>query len=407
MEPQINYGGSSFNQQTPYGGQKIYGRSRFAGKGCATFVFIPIFLLVLILGFVYFGYPALTPNSIHGDFMDMALVPTKDGSVKLWVLTDGSFKFIQTTKSPGSYSTGVKCYFCKTWTYVYDPAEKKVVQKFKTEQNDVITSTNMIYSGGKVWVLTGAYGKNDAKIEAYDPETKQKVIETKDFLAKYPILSAGITGIRYDKKNNTMALNTRDGRDRITYSFNYDKLYEDYSAVNDDLWKDSTQTSVVALSNDAGSSQRKVLYKINGTKGRLAYRESSLNNYTPDKSGSKRYLDLDFERLTEKVYLEGILYFQDEDCAIIIHLDQLGNKSDRIVTCIDIKAGKEKWTVNQDDLFKQMRIDKDKDTFSDLFFTKDKIEAKRLGDLVIIQLKGEGILAFDYNTGKKLWEMSI
>jgi outer membrane protein assembly factor BamB len=265
----------------------------------------------------------------------------------------------------------------------------------------------MIYSGGKVWVLTGSYGKNDAKIEAYDPETMQKVVETKDFLAKYPVLSAGITEIRYDKKANSMAFKTRDGRDRLTYSFVDNNLYEDYSVFNNAMWKDSTYGSKVVLSNEPGSSQRKVLYKVTGARGKLKYHESSFDNYTPDKSGSKRYMDLDLERLTDKVYLEGIVYFQDEDCAIVIHLDQLGRKSERLVTCVDIKSGKEKWTANPDDLFKKMRIDLDKDSFSDLFFTKDKIEAKRLGDLVIIQLKGEGLLAFDYNTGKKLWEMSI
>jgi hypothetical protein len=54
-----------------------------------------------------------------------------------------------------------------------------------------------------------------------------------------------------------------------------------------------------------------------------------------------------------------------------------------------------------------MKIDEDDDTFSSLFFTKDKIEVKRSGNLVILQLKGQGIMGFDYNSGKKLFEIDI
>ena len=111
MEPQINYGGSTFPNQSPSFTPKIYGRSRFGNRGCFAFIGLGILILAIVVIGIIFAYPALTPNSIHGDFLDMTIVPQKDGTQKLWILTDGSFKFIQTTKSPGSYSTGVKCYF--------------------------------------------------------------------------------------------------------------------------------------------------------------------------------------------------------------------------------------------------------------------------------------------------------
>ena len=60
-----------------------------------------------------------------------------------------------------------------------------------------------------------------------------------------------------------------------------------------------------------------------------------------------------------------------------------------------------------DDLFKRMKIDKDKDSFSDLFFTKDKIKVRRSGNLVVVEMKGEGLIGFDLQTGKQLWKMSI
>jgi hypothetical protein len=77
------------------------------------------------------------------------------------------------------------------------------------------------------------------------------------------------------------------------------------------------------------------------------------------------------------------------------------------MSVVDIKTGKEKWTAGEDVLFDDMKIDEDDDTFSSLFFTKDKIEVKRSGNLVILQLKGQGIMGFDYNSGKKLFEIDI
>ena len=134
---------------------------------------------------------------------------------------------------------------------------------------------------------------------------------------------------------------------------------------------------------------------------------SSLENYVHDAHNMEFFVGATAEPTTDKVYLEGILYYHDEDCAIIIYLDQLGKKSNRIMTCVDIKTGKEKWTVQQDDLFKQMKIDENGDAFSSLFFTKDKIEVKRQGNLVVLQLEGQGLMGFDFETGKKLWTLDI
>ena len=44
--------------------------------------------------FVYnFNYPILFPNSIQDDFKNMAVFPTGDGKYKLWLITDGSFRY--------------------------------------------------------------------------------------------------------------------------------------------------------------------------------------------------------------------------------------------------------------------------------------------------------------------------
>jgi outer membrane protein assembly factor BamB len=409
MEPQINYG-SSYQGSSPMGQQKVYGRSGSgcARKGCFSVVGTGVLLIIIILAGIFFVYPALTSNSIHGDFLDMAIVPQKDGSTNLWILTDGSFNFIQTTKSPGSYSTGRKCYFCKTWTYIYDPAGEKILKKTKTEQEDIITKIDMVYYKGKVWVLTHEYGKNEPKIEVYDGETSNLIMDTKAFMAKYPELSGGLAGINYTEKENTMTLNTKDGREQLTYSFDNDMLYNDFSAFRDAMVKSEEPSSVVVLNAESSSGPRKKLYKVSGPKGTL------FANMTSVESNANNEKTLEFfvkgatsQPLGDKVYLEGIIYYQDQDCTLIVYLDQLGKKSNRILTCIDNKTGKEKWTVQQDDMFKHMKIDENSDSFSSLFFTKDKIKLKREGNLVVLELKGDGIMGFDYNTGKKLWTLDI
>ena len=405
MEPQINYGGSSF--QNP-GQQKIYGRGvKRAGFGCLGIIATLILLVVLLLVGIFFAYPALTPDKIRGSFMDMTLVPQKDGSTKLWILTDGSFNFIQTTKSPGYTSTGRKCYFCKTWTYIYNPADGKVMKKIKTLYEDIITQIQIIYHNKQVWVVTKEYGQNEPKIDIYDAETAELVTDTKGFVSKYPALSGGLAGINFNEKENTITFKTKDGREYVTYSLNKDKMYDDFSVLHEEDMNEEGEGSIAVLSSESSSGPRKKLYLVTGPKGKLNTNKSSLESYANNEKNLEFFTGAKSKPLGERVYLEGMMYYSDEDCAIIIHLDQLGRKSNRMVTCVDLKTGAEKWTIQQADLFKRMKIDEDDDTFSSLFFTKDNIEVKRAGNLVVVMYKGEGILGFDFGTGKKLWTIDI
>jgi len=403
MEPQINYGGGA-----PIGEQKIYGRSKTGGGGCLKIFATLIVLVIIVVAGFYFVYPALTPNSIRGDFLDMAIVPQKDGSQDLWILTDGSFRFVQTTKSPGSYSSGVKCYFCKTWTYVYDPAAQKILKKIKTEQQDVITTMNIFYNNGKVYVVTGGYHDNEPKVEIYDAISSEIIMDTKQFAAKYPILSGGISNIRYDEKGSYIDFETKDGRKQITYGIESEKMYDNFADFDKDKENLQNIVSVVALSPEQGSgNSRKKLFRLTGKEGSINRKLSSVESFPISQGAITSYDSITAEPLGDRVYLEGIIYHQDKDCAIFIHLDVLGKKSNRMMTCIDIKTGKEKWTVQQDDMFKKMKIDENSDSFSSLFFTKDKIKVRRSGNLVILEMKGEGLIGFDYDTGKQLWKLSI
>lgn len=403
MEPPVSY-----PQTDSYQGRKIYGKK----SGCAKFSCVGVIgaiVILVIIGYAgyYFALPAFMPNHISGSFLDAVIVPTKDGKQNLWLLTDGSFNFIMEKSSPGSHSVGRECYFCKTYTYILDTKNQDVLKKIKTPYEDIITKIDMLYLNGKVWEFTMDYGENEPRIEYFDANTGELVMDTKQFIAKYPVLSSGLSKSYYDKKDNTLRIETKDGKQGLIFDIANEKFYPEFKDFRDALEKDSTPSYTAVLSPENSSSQaRKILYLVSGPKGKILDNASSLDSYVKDDNNLK-YYGLEARQLGEKVYLEGIIYHQDKDCAIIIYLDQLGKKSNRMMTCVDLKTGKEKWTLGKDELFKKMRIDEEDDTFSSLFFTKDHIEVKRSGELVILQLQGYGIMAIDYSTGKKLWDKDI
>jgi outer membrane protein assembly factor BamB len=406
MEPNINY--QSSMGETPVGSQKIYGRRKGCGSmGCFGLIGALVLIVVIVLAGIFFVYPALTPNKIKGDFLDMAIVTTKEGKQNLWILTDGSFNFIQTTKSPGRTSTGRKCYFCKTWTYIYDPAGGNIIKKTKNDMQDIITHVDMVYDNGKVWEFTREYGENDPKIEAYNAETGELVMDTKNFISKHPDLSAGLTAVHYEPKTKMVNLSTKDGKQYMEYDIENDRLYKNAAEQRDEIEKETETISIPVLAAENSSGPRKKLYKVTGPKGKILTNITSLESYANNPHSMDFFVGGKSEPVSDKIYLEGIIYYQDAETAIIIHIDQLGKKSSRMMTCVDINSGKEKWTIPQSDLFKHMKIDENDDAFSSIFFTKDKIQVKRQGNLVVLQMEGEGLMGFDFNTGKKLWTLDI
>ena len=403
MEPPVSYPASD-----SYQGRNIHGRkSGCMGKGCFGFFGLLIVLAVIAAIGYFFALPALMPNSLSGTLLDAVIVDGKNGEQKLWVLTDGSFNFIQTTESPGKYSTGRECYFCKTYTYIINPKDNSVEKKIKTPYDDIIIQIDLVYHNDKVWSFTRDYGENPPRIEAFDSETGEKIMTTEQFIAQFPELKAGLTSVSYNKETGIVNMKTTDGLENLLYRIEDGKLYDGFTELRKQITKDTSPSSVAVLAPENSSSgPRKKLYVISGPKNEIENNRSSLENYAAKEDQLERH-NLTGTPAGGKIYLEGIMYYSDQDCAVIIYLDQLGKKSGRIMTCVDLKTGKEMWTVTPDELYDEMKIDENDDAFSSLFFTKSKIDVKRSGNLVILKLKGEGIMGFDYKTGKKLWELDI
>ncbi len=367
---------------------------------------IPL-LIIGALAFYFFAYPALTPDTIRGNLLAMTLAPSKDGTPKVWVMTDGSFNYVMKTETPGSISIGTKCLFCKSRVYVYDPSLEKVVAGFETPLKDIITLADMAHGNGKVWIIMSGYGRNEPRVEAYDPETARLVMDTGAFIAAHPLLRAGLSTVNYNDREMAIIITTKDGLQGVRYNIKTGELFRDHADWREKFKQDETPASVAVMARDDGGGARKKLVLVSAPRGKLLDNASSLEIYAADDHQLAFFVGATGKRLSDTIFLEGIIYHQDEDCAIIIYLDRIGKKANRFMTCYDLAAGRALWTVKPDRMFEEMKIDEEEDSFSSFFFTKDNIKVRRSGNLVVLQLKGVGLMGFDYRTGKKLWTMDM
>ncbi len=147
-----------------------------------------------------------------------------------------------------------------------------------------------------------------------------------------------------------------------------------------------------------------MLYRVKAAHRELIWNESRLQHNCdqferkiPHRNGT-----LEARQMADTVFLRGIIYHQDQDGAIVIHLNQIDKKADRIMTCID-RDGKTKWTVPQSEMLQKMQIDEDKGYYSTFSGSENKIKVIRSGNLVVLMLEGAGIMGFDYGSGKKLF----
>ena len=371
----------------------------------ALLVVILIFGAVVILVGRHCLPPGLLSRGMSGHFLNAVAVPGPDGGVRLWILSDGSFNYILRKETPGSISVARKCRFCKTWTYIYSPETKSLLAKFKTEYKTIILQSWMAYANGKIWVATNAYNENEPRIYAYSPEPPGRIEETPAIISRYPELASGLIKLRLVKDPDRLILDTKDGRVGLVLALGDEKIYAseaDYQKAT--ARDDEEQVTLFALAKE-DSGPRKVLLRVTGPRGRV--KESRLqlpifNLKTLPPS----------ERVTAepaapgRVYIEGVIIYQDADGCLVLHQDAAGQEANRLLTCIDAR-GNEKWTAGPAELFKEMIVDLDKNPLTNIFFMRADLDASRSGNLVLFQMRGIGVIGFDLATGQKLWEIRL
>lgn len=366
---------------------------------------IVLFIVIFVLGYVasyYFIIPSVFPKSIRGDLQNIRVFPTSDGKYKLWIQNDGTFRFTSRTNNMGQISLKTKGWFCRTYSYVYDPISKDVLNGFKTSYDELPPVSEIFYEKGKIWLVNSSADGVPPAIDVYNSENYQQELNTKSFCEKHKEVSAGIENVSVDYGPPVrLRISTKDGKE-LVYNPSDDKIFpttvefEKYYKQND-----STASAIFALVNEENSDKRKKLFYITGPKYDLYFSASWAQEIVKQNMSAFKSMK-PTEILPDKVFIEGSVLFTDDEIAVIIHQDNVGKTSNRILTCVD-KSGKELWSVQQKDLFDELK-GKDDDSRTEMSFLRTQLDAQRVGNTVVFIYKPVGAIGFQLADGRKLWE---
>lgn len=424
MEPQHNYSANNTGIQ-----QQVYGRKK-SNKGCliaGLIIFLLIIAAAVFLGYYIYNKTNSTIEQITDKFKDLkdkdrftgtrnedkrftgafidAVTVNRTGNTPVFfLLTDASKTYIETKKRPGYYSTGAACIDCKTIAYIYDHISDKVITETEYKFPDIIASTQLIDKDNKVYQFTNAYGETPAGINIYDAETGKLLSETAEFISIYPELSSGITELSVRPEDKTVKFDTKDGRNNIIFSVELQKIFKDDRALRTELEKTAEGNSFIYGMASEDNDSRKQLYKISAPVKYILSQRSTLMSYA-DRNNMLKSYDASSVKVSDRSYIEGIIYAQDENSVFVISLTAAGKKSERIFTCIEAATGNEKWSVQQSELFDYLKIDEEQNSQQSFSSSKDRITVSVSGNIVLLKVKGDGVIAFDINSGKKLWSI--
>jgi len=369
--------------------------------GCFA-VLIPVVIFGLII--IYFLgnnliIPLFSSNAISGNFMDYAYVPETG---KLWIITDGSFRYVTKNTTGGSYSVKSSGLFCKTWTYVFDPTNNALISKTKTPFDDLPPTYKLFYNKGKVWKVCSQNSGYDAEVYVYDAKTQEELYNTESFTKKYSLLNSGLTNLRVEFNPLSLHFGTKDGRSPV-YLIDADIMFLTQIEANNYSNAKTEKYSDFALGKDDQGNARFKVYYITGPESQV---KSSLSSFRNTKSIISNRSEIEaVDLLPDKIFFEAEKLFSNNECCVIFHQDVAGDNSNRLLSCVN-SDGKIFWTKKQEELFDGLEGRKDK-SFSSMFFMKNNVSAIKSGNIVIFKFLGGGLIGFDYATGKELWRVKI
>ncbi len=314
-------------------------------------------LAIIIGGFVLLGPVAdfIFPNAIKGQFIDAVYLP--DGRV--WFQTDGSFYYTLRTESPGRSSMSTESLFNKSYSYFYDPVKGEVLQKTRQDFDATPPHPSAFYGRDGIWLFTPLSGKHQPNVQVLNPETGEVTMNLQQFIDKfYGQLESGIAELSVNEDLDQpvfVNIKTQDGQD-----FVYDVAADRLRASP----PDAERKTFVFASDGA----RKTLPQVRG-----------------------------------RVFLEGVILYQDSEVAVILEQDQVGKGARRLLTAVGAN-GDVLWMIPQEELFSKLAID-DNDSFSAIFFVKNYLHAERQGGLFLLSMDNVGMMAIDLKTGMKQWEL--
>lgn len=364
-----------------------------------TALIIPAFVLGYIVSY-YYILPLIFPNILRGDLQNIRVFPSADNKYKLWIQTDGTFRTTSRTNNMGQITLKTVGWFCRTYSYVYDPIAEDILIGFKTTYDDLPPVSDIVYDKGKIWVVNSSSDGVPPEIKVYSSENYLQEMNNQSFCEKTKELSSGIENVSVDYQYPAkLRISTKDGREMV-YSIPDDKFFP--SSIELEKYYKQTDTivsGIFALGNEENSDKRKKLYYITGPKYELSFSYSWTEEIVKQNIGAFKNMKAT-EILPAKVFIEGAVLYSDDEIGVIVHQDNVGKNANRMLTCVD-KSGKELWTVQQEDLFDEMEATEDSRT--DMSVLVHNLAAQRAGDVVVFIFKPVGAIGFELATGKKIW----
>lgn len=374
------------------------------------FLFIPVLVIVLICGFSSFWlrFPAiLYPNTIQGKYMDLS--PNPDGTV--WILTDGSLRYLFTETRPGHTSTGVRGKFCKTFLYHYDPVKKKVLKKITTKYEQLPNHCYLFRLKDRLWQV-GRMPREPWILDQYDAATGGLRFDAAKLIAQHPELKPGLAGLQYFSDPDRARLKSKVGLKYVFLLADELLLPDQYAPVKDKIidhyFRQGLASLVVLVGEGKASSERKMIYRIDGSASALVSELLWPFNGLDNTLSLTTFNDASFNEMFRvtplipgEVYLNPLIIYQDNELAVVLSQDQVGNEAERSLVCVNATGGI-KWTVPPDQLFSELMARQSK-PLSSIFFIKDKIKGERQENYFVLKVADLGAICFDVKTGQKLW----
>jgi hypothetical protein len=327
-------------------------------------------------------------SSLNGVLNNTLLVTDENGKEKIWIMT---------------YKYNNSKYYNKT--YIYDPGEEKVLKSFETVTKEFPPQTKLFFSDNEVWKVNTESSGTEAGVFVFDPITGEEKLNTKSFFEKYK-LQGGIGKMYITETPPSLNIETRDGR-KVVFDIENKKLYDNSSDYRNSFKKDDKTITVFALGQEkSGESARKKLFLVTGPKSSL-WEKNISESYFSSESTLKFFLKSEAKQLIpNKVFLEGEMLYQDDECCFIFHQDQVGSNAERLLSCVD-KQGNVLWMASTEkNLFTKLKAS-DKEATSGMFFIKNSVHVSKSGNTVLFSFDRFGFIGFDFKTGDKLFQKEL
>lgn len=325
----------------------------------------------------------------EGNLTNAVIIPGEEGRQKLW---------LQSWELKGTK------YLLNT--YLYDPFEKEMLGYTGYTSANYPPIYEMLFVNGDIWKVNFSTGPNKAGVHTYDPVTGSEKLNTDSFCEKFPELSGGLSQLYYFPSPPRLNLETTDGRKPV-YDITNDKLYASDAEFRNSFKDRKNTITVFALGiENSGESARKKLFLVTGPESSLWGRNVE-EYYFTSSSTLKFMLNSESKAIAKgKVFLEGVMLYQDDDACFVLHQDKTGNNAERFLSCVD-KSGTVLWTVStEDELTRKLRATDD-NSLSSMFFIKSGVKLSRSGNLVLFSYDKYGFTGFDFKTGKVLFEIEV